>query len=197
MKISIVYHSQTGNTKKVADLIAEGAGLDGKVEARAMSIDEVDEEYLESSQAVIVGCPTHRGLSWQMKKWIGTTKLKLAGKVGSVFATEGYIGGGADFAELELVAHLLVMGLLVFSAGASRGQPFTHFGAVAIKEGDDSQQERARLFGQRVAEKARELFDRGSPTTGPKVALRAASADPAFRQVPFPEDSDGRKPLTG
>ncbi|MBI5017901.1 MAG: flavodoxin family protein [Deltaproteobacteria bacterium] len=162
MKISIVYHSETGNTKKVADLIAEGAGLDGRVDVRTMSVDDIDEGFLEGSAAIVVGCPTHRGsFSWQMKKWIGTTRLKLAGKLGSVFATEAYIGGGADFAELELVAHLLVMGLLVYSAGAGRGQPFTHFGAVAIKDGDDAQKERARIFGQRVAEKAVELFGRG------------------------------------
>ncbi len=161
MKISIIYHSGTGNTKKVAELIAEGARLDGKIEVRTMSIDAVDGEFVESSAAVIVGCPTHRGsFSWQMKKWIGTTKLKLAGKLGSVFATEAYIGGGADFAELELVAHFLVMGLLVYSAGAGRGQPFTHFGAVAIQDGDDAQKERARIFGQRIAEKALELFER-------------------------------------
>lgn len=161
MKISIVYHSESGNTKKLAHLIAEGAQIDGKVEVRAMGVDEVDDEFLGASQAVIVGCPTHRGsLSWQMKKWIGTTRVKLAGKLGSVFATEGYIGGGADLAELELVAHFLVMGLLVYSGGVGRGQPFTHFGAVAIKEGDDLQKDRARIFGQRVAEKALELFDR-------------------------------------
>jgi NAD(P)H dehydrogenase (quinone) len=162
VKISIVYHSETGNTKKLAEMIAEGAKLDERVEVRTMSIDEVDEGFLESSAAIIVGCPTHRGsLSWQMKRWIGTTRSKLAGKLGSVFATEAYIGGGADFAELELIAQLLVMGLLVYAAGAGRGQPFTHFGAVAIKDGDDAQRESARIFGQRVAEKARELFEPG------------------------------------
>jgi NAD(P)H dehydrogenase (quinone) len=162
VKIAVVYHSVTGNTKALAEEIAAGGRLDGSVEVRAMSIDAVDGEFLESSAAVIVGCPTHRGsVSWQMKKWIGTTKRKLAGKLGSVFATEAYIGGGADFAEMELVAHLLVMGLLVYSAGAGRGQSFTHFGAVAIQDGDDAQRNRARIFGQRVAEKARELFARG------------------------------------
>ena len=93
-----------------------------------------------------------------MKKWIGTTKLKLAGKLGSVFVTEGYIGGGADFAEMGLIAHLLVLGMLVYSGGTSWGQPFIHYGAVAIKDGDEAQRERARIFGERIARKARELF---------------------------------------
>ena len=159
MKISIVYHSESGNTKKLADIISEGATLGGKVDVKVMSIDEIDPSFVEGSDAVIVGCPIHRGsFSWQMKKWIGTTKLKLAGKIGSVFVTEGYVGGGADMAEMGLLAHLLVMGMLIYSGGTSWGQPFTHFGAVAVGEGDESQKERARLFGERIARKALELF---------------------------------------
>jgi NAD(P)H dehydrogenase (quinone) len=120
---------------------------------------DVDAAFVEGSHAVIVGCPTHRGtFSWQMKKWLGTTKLKVAGKLGGVFAMEGYNGGGADAAEMGLIGHLLVMGMLVFSAGNSQGQPITHYGAVAIKEGDEAQKERARIFGERFARKALGLF---------------------------------------
>jgi NAD(P)H dehydrogenase (quinone) len=162
MKISVIFHSISGNTQKVAELIAEGARLDGKVEVRSMNIDEIDEAFITESKAVIIGCPTHRGsLTWQMKKWIETTKLKLAGKMGSVFATEGYIGGGGDFAEMELIAHLLVMGALVYSGGSSLGQPFIHYGAIVIKDGDDAQRERAGILGERVANKALELFGNG------------------------------------
>jgi len=162
MKVSVIYHSVSGNTQRIAELIAEGARLSGEVEVKSMNIDEVDDGFVQSSKAVIIGCPTHRGgLSWQMKKWIETTKLKLAGKIGSVFATEGYIGGGGDFAEMELIAPLLVLGTLVYSGGSSWGQPFTHYGAIVIKDGDDAQRERARLFGERVAKKALELFGNG------------------------------------
>ena len=159
MKISVIYHSVSGNTGRLAELVAEGARLGGEVEVRSMNIDEVDEAFVMDSKAVILGCPTHRGaLSWQMKKWIETTRLKPAGKIGSVFVTEGYIGGGADFAEMELIAHLLVLGALVYSGGTAWGQPYTHYGAVAIKDGDEAQRERAKLFGERIARKALELF---------------------------------------
>ncbi len=162
MKISIIYHSVTGNSQRVADIIAAGARLDGTVEVKSMSIEEVDEGFLTASQAVILGCPTHRGASsWPMNKWIETTRVKLAGKLGSVFVTEGYLGGGADFAEMELIARLLVMGALVYSGGTSWGLPYTHYGAITIKDGDDNQKERARLFGERVAKKATELFGQG------------------------------------
>ena len=159
MKISVIYHSETGNTKRIAEAVAEGARLGGEVDVKSMSVDEIDQTFAEGSKAIIMGCPTHRGaLSWQMKKWIETNKLKFAGKIGSVFATEGYIGGGADFAEMEMIAHLLVMGMLVYSGGTSFGQPFIHYGAIAIRGGDDSQRERARIFGERIARKTLELF---------------------------------------
>jgi NAD(P)H dehydrogenase (quinone) len=162
MKISVIYHSVSGNTQQVAELVAEGARLGGEVEAKSMNIDEVDEAFVIDSKAVIIGCPTHRGaLSWQMKKWIETTRLKPAGKIGSVFVTEGYIGGGGDFAEMELIAHLLVMGALVYSGGTAWGQPYIHYGAIVIKDGDNAQRERAGLLGERVAKKALELFGNG------------------------------------
>jgi len=47
--------------------------------------------------------------------------------------------------------------MLVYSGGTSWGQPINHYGAVAIKDGDEAQRERARIFGERIARKTREL----------------------------------------
>lgn len=159
MKLSIIYHTKTGNTKSVAELIAGGARSVESMQVKVMSIDEIDEEFIAKSKAVIIGCPTYCGtFSWQMKKWLDTSKVKLADKLGGVFATENFIGGGADNAELAMIGHLLVKGMIVYSSGASKGHPYTHFGAVAIKDGDESQRERAKIYGKRIAEKAIELF---------------------------------------
>jgi NAD(P)H dehydrogenase (quinone) len=160
MKITIIYHSESGNTAKIAELIAAGARIDPAIEVKTMRIDQIDAAYLTASQAVIFGCPTYYGtFSWQMKKWFDTKgKLNLAGKLGSVFATANHIGGGAEIAELGMAAHLLVNGMLVYTPGTSQGAPYLHYGATAIKAGDDFQQKRAKILGQRVAEKALELF---------------------------------------
>ena len=159
MNIAIIYHSQSGNTQKIAHIIAEGAKINDTLNVKTMSIDSINEQFVSEAQAVIFGSPTYCGsFSWQMKKWFDTTNIDLAGKLGSVFATENYLGGGADVAELGMVGHMLVRGMLAYSAGFTKGDPFTHYGAVTIKEGDDWQQHRARLLGQRVAEKAVELF---------------------------------------
>lgn len=162
IKVAVVYHSESGHTARVAQLIGQGAMIGEAVEARVMSIAAVDKTFVEDAQAVILGTPTYAGtMSWQMKQWLDTGQVRLADKLGAVFATENYLGGGADVAELALIGHLLVKGMIVYSAGASRGQPFTHYGAVAIQGGDEAQQERARIFGRRIAEKAVELFGAG------------------------------------
>lgn len=160
MKISIVYHSQTGNTKKVAECIANGIKKYGEIEIQLMSIDSIDKDFLEDSKAVIFGTPTYfTSMSWQMKQWFDTTRYNLSGKLGACFATANFMGGGSEFAEINLITHMLCKGMLVYSAGGSQGQPFTHMGAVAIQSGDDFQKNRAEIFGERIAKKALELFE--------------------------------------
>ncbi|HYH01950.1 MAG TPA: flavodoxin family protein, partial [Bacillota bacterium] len=88
MKMAIIYHSQSGNTQKVAEIIAEGARFDNEIEVKTMSIEAIDQEFVQQSKAVIFGCPTYYGtFSWQMKQWFDTSKLDFNGKLGSVFAT--------------------------------------------------------------------------------------------------------------
>ncbi|MGD9679001.1 MAG: flavodoxin family protein [Vulcanibacillus sp.] len=164
MKLTILYHSKTGNTKGIAEIIAEGARDAGEVEVRCMSIDNVDYDYINNSDAVIFGCPTYyANLSWQIKKWFDedSKACKLGGKLGAAFATENTIGGGADFALLTLAGHMLVKGMLIYSGGTAEGHPITHYGIVCIKNGDEEQKKRARIFGKRIAMKAIELFTKG------------------------------------
>jgi NAD(P)H dehydrogenase (quinone) len=162
MKISVIYNSVSGKTQSVAEMIAEGARLGAEVEVRSMELDEVDVEFVKSSSAVILGCPTHSGvLSDQMEKWIETAGLDLDGKIGSVFATEISLGARADYAEIELVDRLLASGALVYSGRNIWVQPYTHYGAIVINDLDDYQGQRASRLGERVAKKAQELFRNG------------------------------------
>lgn len=160
MKIAIVYYSKTGNTKKVAEIIAEGANIVENVEVKCMSIEEIDNEFLMEAKTIIFGSPTITGsFSWQIKQWLDTVRtVKFGGKLGAVFATANYVGGGAEVAELAMIAELLVKGMLVYSSGVAEGQPFIHYGPVCIQEGDEGQKERAKIFGERIAKKTVELF---------------------------------------
>jgi len=159
MKIGIVYHSESGNTEQIARIMeAAGNAIPG-IEAKAINVLSPDDEFLREAKAILFGCPTYCGtLSWQLKKYLDTNSIGLKGKLGSAFATENYIGGGADFAELTIIGCLLVHGMVVYTGGAMES-PATHFGAVAIKAGTDDQIERAKAFIGKVASKAKELFE--------------------------------------
>jgi len=161
VKVAIIYHSETGNTQAMAELIREGCeGVDG-VEARCMPVDDVDDAYVVESQAVLLGCPTYEGTcSWQMKQYLDTGPKGLGGKLGAVFASQAWPGGGgASFAEMTIIAGMLVQGMLVYSGGIRCGQPFLHFGAVSRQAPEeDLYRERCLKLGRNVAEKAVELY---------------------------------------
>ena len=161
MKVAIVYHSESGNTKKMAELIGEGCLAVEGVEAKCMPVDGVDEAYVKEAAAVIFGCPTYEGsCSWQMKRYLDSGPEGLAGKLAGVFASQNWPGGGgADFAEMTLIAALLVLGMIVYSGGISVGPPYLHFGAVSRKAPDeDLYRDRCIKLGTNIAKKAMELF---------------------------------------
>ena len=160
MKITIIYHSKSGNTQKVAEMIAEGIKKTGNIEVKLMKLEEIDYEFLKESKAVIFGTSTYyANISWQIKKWFDESwGCNLEGKIGAVFATEDYLGGGADTALMTLIGHMMVKGMLVYSGGSALGQPYIHMGIVTIKDGDESQKDRAKIFGERIGKKALDIF---------------------------------------
>ena len=161
MKIAVIYHSITGNTEKQAGLVAEGAKSVQGIEVRTMSIDKPDNTWIDESKAIIFGCPTYEGsCSWQMKRYLDTPKVKFEGKLAGFFASQNWPGGGgADFAEMTMIAAALVMGMLVYSGGVSMGFPPIHFGAVSEKAPtSDIDRERAAKLGNNIALMATRLF---------------------------------------
>ena len=164
MKLSVIYFSETGNTQRVAEWIAAGAESAGKVEVKCLNLNNpemFDAAFVNASAAVIFGTPTYyANLCWQMKKWIDTdTSCRLAGKIGAVFATENSPhGGGAELANMTLINHLLVKGMLIYSGGAACGRPFIHVGPTIVRSQMGEREEVCRIFGRRIAEKAKELF---------------------------------------
>jgi len=161
MKVAVVYHSVSGNTKKQADLVAQGAASVDGIEVKTMSIDDPDNGWIEESVAVIFGSPCYEGTcSWQMKKFLDTPKINYGGKMAGVFVSQNWPGGGgADFAEMTIIAAALVLGMIIYSGGVSEGYPPIHFGAVSHKApGTDLDRERAFKLGSNIASMAVKLF---------------------------------------
>ena len=161
MKIAIIYHSETGNTQQMAELVREGCLRVPGVEARLMPVDDVDDAYVAAASAVLLGSPTYEGsCTWQIKRYLDTAARGLAGKLGGVFVSQNWPGGGgASFAEMTMIAGMLVRGMLIYSGGIAEGQPYLHFGAVSRRAPEEElYRERCLKLGENVARKAVELF---------------------------------------
>ncbi|NLN98357.1 MAG: hypothetical protein GX127_08285 [Eubacteriaceae bacterium] len=161
MKMSVIYHSKSGNTKRMAEVIVEGMMSVEGVEAKAFSIDDVDETWAKESKCLIFGTPIYMAcLSEPMYSWLHgpCAQLGLAGKIGGAFATANFIHGGGDLAIRTILDHLLTYGMMAYSGGGSFGQPVIHIGPVAIAKKLEESDEIFKLYGQRMATKTVELF---------------------------------------
>ena len=70
-KITIVYHSGYGHTKKVAEAVAEGAGGTLLPIDAEGNLSEADWATLAAADGIIFGSPTYMGsVSWQFKKFV-------------------------------------------------------------------------------------------------------------------------------
>ncbi len=157
MKASIIYHSKSGYTEKMAGLIKKGMESQG-LEVKTFSIDAVDEEWTEESKCVIVGTPTYYAdLSADMKVFLETLgKYGVAGKLGGAFATARFVYGGGESAISTILHHMLVCGMMVYSSGGTEKPPI-HLGPVAI---NDMEQTEAVFedYGRRMAQQAKAVF---------------------------------------
>ena len=160
MKISILYSTRTGKTEKVAQLIAEGAKRVEGIEVKLMNLNNLDKDFINDSDGIIFGTPTYyANISWEMKKWIDeSNEYNLEGKLGAAFSTANSIAGGADVALLTIINHLMVKGMMVYSGGVAFGKPKTQLGYVHINEICENEDENARIFGERIANKVKKIF---------------------------------------
>lgn len=161
MKFTVLYYSRTGNTRKMAEKVAEGIRRQPTAEVKVCSIEEIDEAWLNASACVILGSPTYMAdVAGAVKCWLETAghNYRLAGKLGGGFATAHFPHGGGDIGIQSILHHLLVAGLVVYSGGDSLGQPIIHLGPVALSDDLVAYEELFRIYGQRMAEKAVSLF---------------------------------------
>ena len=97
-KALVVYNTRTGETKKIAELIAEGIRFGGH-EARVESVAQIKKEAdLEGCDAYVFGSATYHGEMMQgMKTMLFLAeKLDLEEKVGGSFGAFGWSGEAPD-----------------------------------------------------------------------------------------------------
>jgi len=180
MQVLISYHSDYGNTRRMAEAIAAGfrvADASARVELKLVEMTGLDD--LTGADVIILGTPVHMGsMAWPVQKLIDeTAKLwmegPLEGKIGGVFATGGGFGGAGGGVEQTLVSlhsNFLEHGMIVVGfpkslpGYADGGLQWGPCGRSGNHEGmpaalSDGSLTAARSYGAHVAEMAKRLMD--------------------------------------
>ena len=161
MKMMVLYDSKTGNTREMAEVIAQGMERVPGVQTKACSIREVDEAWARESRCIVLGSPIYMAsVCAEVKAWLeGPCKrCELAGKVGGAFATANYIHGGGELGIRLILDHMMFHGMLTYSGGSAYGTPIIHLGPVALGGHLEDSRETFLLYGERMARKTMELF---------------------------------------
>ncbi len=122
-QVLIVYATDHGGTKKMAEAVAAGVTSVTGCQAVLKEALEVTYDDLVASDGLIVGTPVHMGgMDWRVKKFIDTVcsavwmKDAMVGRAGGVFACgSGYgnAGAGCELTMLSVLNNLAELGLVL------------------------------------------------------------------------------------
>ncbi len=149
-KVLIVFFSRSGNTARMADMVAEGV-RQGGADPAVKPVAEARISDLTEAQGIILGSPTYYGsMAAEIKRFIdASVKLhgQLNGKVGGAFTSSGGIAGGNETAVLDMLKAMLIHGMVI--PGNSSGD---HYGPVAVGAPDQRASEQCRQMGKIVGQ---------------------------------------------
>ena len=154
-KVLVIYYSQSGNTKKMAESVAEGIKKEG-LEAAIKEVKDVDADELLKYEAIVIGSPTYYGtMAAEIKKLLDESVKfhgKLEGKVGAAFASSANVGGGNETTILDILNAMFIHGMII--QGDPQGD---HYGAVSIDAPDERATKQCIRLGSKVAKLVKRL----------------------------------------
>jgi NAD(P)H dehydrogenase (quinone) len=149
-KAIVVYYSRSGNTKKMAEIIAKSMN-ESDLPTECKSVDKVKPEDLLGFDAIVVGSPTYYGhMAGPLKQMFDELVSRhgqLDGKVGAAFSSAANIGGGNETTIMGIIEAMLISGMVV--QGDPQGD---HYGPVSIGKPDQRVEQQCKRRGQRIAE---------------------------------------------
>jgi NAD(P)H dehydrogenase (quinone) len=158
MKILILYYSKGGNTRKLAEAIAEGVGQVDGLEAVLRHTRDMNKDDFVSADGLIVGSPVYFGtMAAQLKQvldgFVGVRR-KMENKIGAAFSTSGAASGGKETTMMSIIQALLIYGMIIV------GDPMSatgHYGTACTGAPEAADRENGRKMGRRVAELVKRL----------------------------------------
>jgi len=158
MQILVLYHSRGGNTRKLAEIIAQGVEAVEGVKAILKGCNEVSKDDFLSSEGIIAGSPVYfGGMAAELKKVFDefiSVRKRMEGKLGAAFATSGDATGGKETTMMSIIHAFLIYGMIIV------GDPMSatgHYGVACVGAPDGKTEENGIKLGRRVAELAKKL----------------------------------------
>ncbi|MGB9710527.1 MAG: flavodoxin family protein [Thermodesulfovibrio sp.] len=134
-KVLVLYYSKTGNTEKMAKMIAQGLADKG-VNVDLKKVEQASVDSLPDYDGYIIGSPNYFGtMAAEVKKFIDESVKyyrKIEGKLVAAFTSTGMIGGGGETVCLDILKAFLIHGCICL--GFTR---LGHYGPVSIGNPDE------------------------------------------------------------
>lgn len=158
-KAVVIYYSRSGNTKSMAELIAQGIKNAG-LEVEVRQVQDMAADELLKYDAIIIGSPTYYGtMAAEIKKLFDDSVKfhgKLDGKIGAAFSSSANVGGGNETTVLDILNAMLIHGMII--QGDPQGD---HYGAVSIGPADARVKKQCARMGERIAKLAKGISKAG------------------------------------
>jgi NAD(P)H dehydrogenase (quinone) len=152
MQVLVLYHSKGGNTKKLAENIANGVTAGG-AEAVVKTTAKVTKDDFLNVAGVIAGSPVYFGvMAAELKKIFDdfvSTRRQMENKVGAAFATGGHHTGGKETTMFSIIQCMMIYGMIIV------GDPMDasgHYGVGCVGSPDETASGDGFKLGKRVAE---------------------------------------------
>lgn len=204
INVLVVYTSTMGNTRKMAEAIADGARSVEGVEVVLREATEATINEVRACDGLILGTPMrHRSADARVKRFIEDTvevlwvKDELVGKVGGVFSVGGGYGdtgAGVEIAQLGLLAAFAGAGMILVSLPKTTpgsGVAGSHWGAhgrsggpnmepqgVTVEMLDCGYHHGANVARVTVALQGKELMARGNQAPSDELIAMFAGVEP-------------------
>jgi NAD(P)H dehydrogenase (quinone) len=164
--ILITYYSKTGNTKSLAEAIANGVKSVSGIQLTIKTIEQTTHKDLLQADAIIIGSPVYNANAAPevikfMSEWPFAGN-PLKDKIGAAFVTAGGISAGEELVQVNLLHSMMIFGMIVVG-----GDNWTSaFGASAItgeglyknkKQVDSLFTQKGFRLGKRVAELCKKI----------------------------------------
>ena len=168
VQILVAYHSDTGNTEKMAQAVSKGAGSVAGVNVTLRKTVDVKDDEIVRYDGILLGTPVHwSNTSVEARRFLDRVGAALwkaktngDGRTAGAFCTGGGVAMGKDVARLSILSAFLTMRFMVIGGVDAAGfgtlgpEATTGAGSPGITE---KELEEARQFGQRFARLTRQI----------------------------------------